>query len=84
MAQLVRIGNSQGVRIPKSLIEQAHLEGKKLKFQLVSGGLLIAPELQAREGWKEQIAHALNSNVQESEKNDWLDFSLDADDELEW
>lgn len=59
MTQLVRIGNSQGVRIPKSLIEQAHLEGKELKLQLVSGGLLIAPLSQARDGWKEKIEHAL-------------------------
>jgi antitoxin MazE len=43
MAYLVKIGNSQGIRIPKPLIEQAHLEGKELQLQVVNGGLFIAP-----------------------------------------
>ena len=33
MAHLVKIGNSQGIRIPKPLVEQAQLEGKELKLQ---------------------------------------------------
>jgi len=44
MTHLVKIGNSQGIRIPKPLVEQAQLEGKELKLQLVSNGLLISPE----------------------------------------
>ena len=50
MAHLVRIGNSQGIRIPKPFIEQAHLEGKELKFEVLNGGLLITliNELMAR------------------------------------
>ena len=52
MAHLVKIGNSQGVRIPKSLIEQTELEGKELRFQVVNEGLLISPENGVRTGWK--------------------------------
>ena len=55
MTHLVKIGNSQGIRIPKPLVEQAQLEGKELKLQLVSNGLLISPEKQARAGWEEEI-----------------------------
>ncbi len=29
MTTLIRIGNSQGVRIPKAIVEQAQLEGKE-------------------------------------------------------
>ena len=43
MANLVKIGNSQGIRIPKALIEQAHLEDKELKLQIVKDGLLVSP-----------------------------------------
>ncbi len=84
MTQLVRIGNSKGVRIPKALIKQADLEGKKLEFLLVSEGLLIAPKRNAREGWKNQIDQMINSQGQEPLDSEWLDFPMDSDDELEW
>ncbi|MCF6257186.1 MAG: AbrB/MazE/SpoVT family DNA-binding domain-containing protein [Gammaproteobacteria bacterium] len=84
MTQLVKIGNSQGIRIPKPLVEQAHLEGKELKLQLVKDGLLITPQNGVRSGWKEAIELSLAANDAESLNNDWLDLPLDSDDELEW
>jgi len=84
MAHLVKIGNSQGIRIPKPLVEQAHLEGKELKLQLVSGGLLITPEKEARDGWKEAIDGVIATQGQEALDSEWLDISLVSDDELEW
>ena len=84
MTQLVRIGNSQGVRIPKPLIEQAHLEGKELKLQLVNDGLLITPEKEARKGWKKAIEQTIVAQGQELLDDEWLDMPLDSDDELEW
>ncbi|WP_341327241.1 AbrB/MazE/SpoVT family DNA-binding domain-containing protein [Methylotuvimicrobium sp. KM2] len=77
MTQLIRIGNSQGIRIPKPLIEQANLEGKELKLQLVKGGLLITPENGVREGWKEAIEQTILAQGQESLDNEWLDLPLD-------
>ena len=50
MTHLVKIGNSHGIRIPKPLIEQACLDGRELKLQLVDNGLLISPEKAVREG----------------------------------
>lgn len=84
MTHLVKIGNSQGIRIPKPLVEQAHLEGKDLKLQLVKGGLLISPQSRVRSGWKEAIELSLAENDEEPLDNEWLDFPLDSDDELEW
>lgn len=84
MTQLVRIGNSQGIRIPKPLIELAHLEGKELKLQLVNGGLLITPEKGVREGWKEVIEQTISTKGQEPLDAEWLDFPLDSDDEPGW
>ena len=84
MAHLVKIGNSQGIRIPKPLVEQAHLEGKELKLQLVSDGLLITPEKEARDGWKEAIEGAIAAQGQETLDSEWLDTALASDDELEW
>jgi len=84
MAHLVRIGNSQGIRIPKPLVEQARLEGKELKLQIVSDGLLITPEKAARDGWKDAIEGVIAVQGQEVPESEWLDPSLSSDDELEW
>lgn len=84
MAHLVKIGNSQGIRIPKPLVEQACLEGKELKLQLVSGGLLITPEKGVRDGWKEVIEKTIKAKGHEVVDNEWLDLALASDDELEW
>lgn len=84
MTHLVKIGNSQGIRIPKPLVEQAGLEGKDLKLQLVKGGLLISPQHSVRSGWTEAIKLSIAENSAESLDNEWLDLPLDSDDELEW
>jgi len=84
MTHLVKIGNSQGIRIPKPLVEQADLEGKELKLQLVKNGLLISPQNSVRSGWKEAIEFSLAANNIETLDSEWLNLPLDSDDELEW
>jgi antitoxin MazE len=84
MARLVKIGNSQGIRIPKPLVEQAQLEGKELKLLLVSDGLLVSPEKQARAGWEEEIEQTIAAQGQEVIDAEWLDLPLASDDDLEW
>lgn len=59
MTTLIRIGNSQGIRIPKAVIEQARLKDKQLEFKIIDDGLLIQPVKKNREGWKEQFDKAL-------------------------
>lgn len=84
MAHLIKIGNSQGIRIPKALIEQAHLEGRELKLQLLQDGLLIAPEKVSREGWAESIQQTIAASGYEELDKEWLELPLDSDDELDW
>jgi len=84
MAHLVKIGNSQGIRIPKPLIQQAHLEGKELDIQLVSQGILVTPSKKPREGWKKAIDEIIAGKGAENTDNEWLDSTLTADDDLEW
>ena len=57
MAKIVQIGNSQGIRIPKSLIALADLEDKELKFVVMDSGLLITPQKKARVGWEIDGTH---------------------------
>ena len=55
MAKIIRIGNSQGIRIPKPLIALANLEGKELEYVVMDSGLLITPEKKVRVGWENDI-----------------------------
>lgn len=84
MAHLVKIGNSQGIRIPKSLIQQAHLEGKELDIQVVNQGILITPSKKPRENWQKAIETILATNGLDATDSEWLDASLTSDDDLEW
>ena len=52
MAKIIQIGNSQGIRIPKPIIELANLEGKELEYVVMDSGLLITPEKKVRVGWE--------------------------------
>jgi antitoxin MazE len=56
MTMLTKIGNSQGIRIPKPLIQQAHLENVNLELEVLENGLLIKPiNNTARDTWIENI-----------------------------
>ncbi|VAW64625.1 hypothetical protein MNBD_GAMMA10-2156 [hydrothermal vent metagenome] len=84
MAHLVKIGNSQGIRIPKPLIQQARLEGKELDIQVVNQGLLVTPSKIPREGWGKAIEAAALNQKTEITDTEWLDAELTADEDLEW
>jgi len=63
MTMLTKIGNSQGVRIPKPLIQQAHLQNRDLEFEVVENGLLIKPvQNTKRDSWKANIQAVLDKN----------------------
>jgi len=48
---LVRIGNSRGVRIPKPFIEQCGL-GDTVDLRVENDSLVISPERRPRQGWE--------------------------------
>ena len=84
MATLIRIGNSHGVRIPKAIIEQAHLQHSELQFKVVDDGLLIQPVKKPRQGWKEQFDKAIQCQEASSADQEWLDAPLTNDEDWEW
>jgi antitoxin MazE len=51
-ARIIRIGNSRGVRIPKSLLEQSHLTDD-VRIEARENGIVIRPA--ARQGWEEAL-----------------------------
>ncbi len=53
--RIVRIGNSQGVRIPKALLEQTGLSGE-VEITARNGSLMIRRVRKPREGWAAAFA----------------------------
>ena len=53
---LIQIGNSQGIRIPKALIEQAHLSGD-VEIVVEERGLVVRAVAQPRTGWATAFEH---------------------------
>lgn len=84
MATLIRIGNSQGLRIPKAIIEQAQLDQKELEFKVLDEGLLIKPARKQRQGWQQQFEKFIKSGEEDTMDREWLDDSLINDEDWEW
>jgi antitoxin MazE len=77
--QIVKIGNSQGIRIPKLLLEQSGIQ-TEVEIEVQEGHLTIRPIAQARQGWDEAFAtmaaHGDDALLDEMTTTDW--------DETEW
>lgn len=86
MASLIKIGNSQGIRLPKAIIKQAHLENINLEFEVLESGLLIKPVNKiGREAWGENIETVLAANKGKMDAAVLDDLLDDSDlDDYEW
>jgi antitoxin MazE len=51
-SRIVKIGNSQGIRIPKLLLEQTSL-GDEVELVLEEDHIIVRPILRVRQGWEE-------------------------------
>lgn len=78
-AQIIQIGNSQGIRIPKVLLEDSRITGE-VDLELHPEGILIRNAQQPRAGWDEAF-----KSMADEEDNDLTESSLSADfDKKEW
>ena len=69
MAKIIKIGNSQGIRIPKPIIALANLEDIELDFVVLDSGLLITPDKKARLGWTNNVKQEQLTATWEWRKN---------------
>lgn len=53
-ANIIRVGNSQGIRIPKVLLEQSRL-GTEVELEVEEGSIVIRPASRTRAGWEEKF-----------------------------
>ncbi len=51
-SQIIQIGNSQGIRIPKVLLEDSHIAGE-VDLELHPDGILIRKAQRPRDGWED-------------------------------
>ena len=86
MTMLTRIGNSQGIRIPKPLIIQANLENSELNLEVVKEGLLIKPILNTRrKNWKSNIESVLLKNKDKKDEAVISELLNDSDlEDFKW
>jgi antitoxin MazE len=83
--RLIRVGNSQGIVLPKKLLQQYHLVGE-VDLQPTPEGLLITPVVRpVRQGWDERFEAALAAEP--APEGELLEGFADAafeDDEWQW
>ena len=79
-AALRKMGNSQGVIIPKALISQFGFD-KEVEMRVTPTGLVIEkPRAPKRAGWEEASAALAGERLDE----DWLGFDSKADKDTDW
>jgi antitoxin MazE len=61
---IVTIGNSQGIRIPKVLLEQSKLSGE-VELEVRGESIVILPSKKPRENWDEAFKQAKESGDEE-------------------
>ncbi len=79
--KLVKIGNSFGIRIPKSLIQQYELSNN-IEIDPIENGILIKSKKKARAGWKEQLAEAIENG--HTPDDELLEGFTDEEADKEW
>lgn len=77
--KLIPIGNSKGIRIPKSIIEKYQF-GDMLDLVETDEGILVKSSKEPRKGWDEQFKKSLS---REDEFSGFRDIPNDFD-TTEW
>jgi antitoxin MazE len=78
-AKIVRIGNSQGIRIPKIWLQQLNL-GEEVEMAVEPDQLVIRPVHGVREGWDE----AFRKMAESGDDRPLEGFPSSAWDDEEW
>jgi antitoxin MazE len=77
--RIVRIGNSQGIRIPKPLLRQSGLEGE-VEMEVEEGRIVIRAAEGVRKGWDD----AFRAMAEEGDDAFLDDPTSTAWDDSEW
>lgn len=82
-SRIVKIGNSQGIRIPKVLLEQSNL-GKEVELVLLQDQIVVRPIRHVRHGWEEAFKAMSEQGNDELLDGDTLVSTVWDEEEWEW
>ena len=81
--KITKIGNSQGIIIPKAIIEQCGLKDR-VNIEIKDNCIVISPQTDnPRQGWEAKIIAAGANNSDELLMEDYLEHTWDKE-EWEW
>ena len=81
-ANLIKIGNSQGIRIPKAVIQQCHLTDE-IEIEVRDNQLIIKAARHPRAGWDEEFEKAANQ-VSSDDLQEWQNLPVNEDVDWTW
>lgn len=79
---IIQIGNSQGIRIPKTLLEQAGL-GQEVELEAQENQIIIRTAYRPRQNWEEQFQRMAEQGDDALLDGDIL-LTTSDDEEWEW
>lgn len=81
--RLIKIGNSQGIRIPKVLVEELGL-GEDIEMEAQDGQLVIRPIQHPRAGWDERFRAMAEQDDNQLPDDEAVTLTTWDEDEWEW
>ncbi len=81
--RIIKIGNSQGIRIPKLLLEQTKI-GEKVELELQQGQIIVRPARYVRHRWEEAFKAMAEQGDDELLDGDVLIPTVWDEEEWEW
>ena len=81
--RIIKIGNSQGIRIPKLLLEQTKL-GEEVELELQQDQIVVRPARYARHRWEEAFKALAAQSDDELLDGDVLISTVWDEEEWEW
>ena len=82
-SRIVRIGNSQGIRLPKTLIEQTGL-GEEIEIIIEGNRLIIAPAVHPRANWTASLKNMSRMGDDKMLDDDVQTPTMWEEDDWEW
>ena len=68
-ASIIKIGNSKGLRLSKTILEKYHIKDK-VELILEKGQIILRPIESPRKNWEEKFKEMANNNDDEPLMND--------------
>ena len=81
--RIIKIGNSQGIRIPKVLLEQSGL-GEEVELEVQDAQIVIRPAERPRQAWEGAFRSMAEHEDDQLLDEDWTDQTNWDKDEWQW